>query len=236
MINLKKSEWIILIGLLVLSFVPVVGGISRLAELELGTVLEFMPENPRVQSVPIPVEFHLIGSIPYCILGAFQFLLSIRRKYPRWHRIAGRILVCAGMVSALSGLWMTHYYSFPDSLQGNLLYFVRIIVGVSMTMCIYWGVSSIIKKRIAQHQAWMIRAYALGQGAGTQVLVAIPWMVTVGEPSGFTRDILMTAAWVINIAVAEWIIYKLKRGSHNARPDPIDYRMGHRDSTALDSL
>ncbi|MFT6864468.1 MAG: hypothetical protein ACJAVK_003034, partial [Akkermansiaceae bacterium] len=52
----------------------------------------------------------------------------------------------------------------------------------------------------------MIRAYALGQGAGTQVLVSIPWLVTVGEPSGFTRDVLMTLAWVINVFVAEWII------------------------------
>ncbi len=208
MLNLKKSEWIILIGLLALSFIPIIGGIFRLVELEQGTALEFLPENPRILSAPIPVEFHLISSIPYCILGVFQFLLSIRKNYPKWHRLAGRFLVCAGMVSALSGLWMTHYYSFPDSLQGNLLYFVRIIVGSSMTMCILLGLSSVLKKRIAQHQAWMIRAYALGQGAGTQVLIAIPWLLTVGEPSGFTRDILMTAAWVINIVVAEWIINK----------------------------
>jgi len=208
MLNLKKSEWLILIGLLVLSFIPIIGGIFRLVELGQGTALEFLPENPRIQSAPIPVEFHLISSIPYCILGAFQFLLSIRKNYPKWHRLAGRLLVCAGMVSALSGLWMTHYYSFPDSLQGNLLYFVRIIVGSAMTVCILLGLSSVLKKKIAQHQAWMIRAYALGQGAGTQVLIAIPWLLTVGEPNGFTRDILMTAAWVINIVVAEWIINK----------------------------
>ena len=208
MINLKKSEWIILIGLLVLSFVPVIGGMFRLVELELGATLEFLPENPRIQSAPIPVEFHIISSITFCILGAFQFLLSIRKNYPKWHRLAGRFLVCAGIASALSGLWMTHYYSFPDSLQGNLLYFVRFIVGLSMTMCIFLGLSSVFKKRIAQHQAWMIRAYALGQGAGTQALIMMPWLLTVGEPGGFTRDILMTAAWVINIVVAEWIINK----------------------------
>lgn len=211
MLNLKKSEWFVLVGLLVLSFVPSIGGIFRLVELGLGTALEFLPENPRIQSAPVPVEFHLIGSIPYCILGAFQFLPGIRKNYPKWHRIAGRFLVCAGIVSALSGLWMTQYYSFPDSLQGNLLYFVRIFVGVSMTTCIILGLSSVLKKRIALHQAWMIRAYALGQGAGTQVLIAIPWLLTVGEPGGFTRDILMTAAWVINIVVAECIIYRRRQ-------------------------
>jgi hypothetical protein len=52
----------------------------------------------------------------------------------------------------------------------------------------------------------MIRAYALGQGAGTQVITAIPWLILVGEPSGFTRDILMTLSWVINLLIAEAVI------------------------------
>lgn len=213
MINLKKSEWAILIGLLVLSFVPCIGGIFRLIELGMGTVLEFVPENPRARSAPIPVELHIISSILFCILGAFQFLPSARRDCPKWHRLSGRILVCAGAVSVLTGLWMTHFYSFPVSLQGSLLYFVRIVVGGSMLMCIYLGITSVLKKKIDQHQAWMIRAYALGQGAGTQVFITIPWLLTVGEPVGFIRDIQMTAAWVINIVVAELIIRRKAIGN-----------------------
>ena len=75
-----------------------------------------------------------------------------------------------------------------------------------MTASILLGLAAVLKKRIVLHQAWMIRAYALGQGAGTQVLTAIPWMSTVGEPGGLTRDILMTVSWVINIVVAELVI------------------------------
>lgn len=206
--NLKKSEWSILIGLFLLTFVPSVGGTFRL--IELSTNLEFLPENSRIRSVPIPAVFHIISSIIYGVLGAFQFLLRIRRNYPRWHRLAGRLLVSAGIVSAMSGLWMTHYYFFPAHLQGNLLYFIRILVGISMAACILLGLTAVLKKKIAQHQAWMIRAYALGLGAGTQVLITIPWLLTVGEPSGVTRDILMTIAWITNIVVAEWVINKQK--------------------------
>jgi uncharacterized membrane protein len=205
MLNLKKSEWLILIGLLLLSFIPSVG-ILRLIELGLGTDFEFLPENTRAHSAPVPIYLHIVSSVLFCILGAFQFLSSIRKNYPKWHRCAGRLIVIAGVASALSGLWMTHYYSFPQSLQGDLLYYVRIVVGFSMTMFILLGLFSILKREFAQHQEWMIRAYALGQGAGTQALIAIPWLITVGEPSGLTRDILMTAAWVINMAVSEWII------------------------------
>ncbi len=213
--SIKKSEWFILIGLLLISFVPCVGGIFRLVEL--GSGAEFMPVNPRIQLEPTPVVYHLLSSVPYCILGAFQFLPSFRRKYPKWHRRAGRLLVSAGIVSALSGLWMTHYYSFSDDLQGDLLYYVRLFVGVAMTVYILLGLSAVYQKRIVQHQAWMIRAYALGQGAGTQVFVTIPWLLTVGEPSGLTRDILMTAAWVINLVVAEWAINRRTINSIGSR-------------------
>lgn len=206
MIHLKKTEWFILIGLLILSFVPCIGGTFRLVEMVSDS--GFLPENPRIQSAPTPVVFHLISVIPYCILGIFQFLPSFRSKYPKWHRLTGRLLVGAGIVSAISGLWMTHYYSFSDDLQGDLLYIVRILVGCAMIGFILLGISSVLKKRITQHQAWMIRAYALGQGAGTQVLITIPWLLTIGEPIGITRDILMTLAWVINIFVGEWAIKK----------------------------
>ena len=167
-----------------------------------------MPENARIRSAPIPVVFHLLSVVPYCILGAFQFLPSFRKKYLNWHRLAGRLLIGAGIVSALSGLWMTHYYSFPANLQGDLLYVVRTLVGIAMIAFIMLGLSSVLKKRIMQHQAWMIRAYALGQGAGTQVLITIPWLLTVGEPMGLTRDILLSLAWLINIFVGEWAIKK----------------------------
>lgn len=211
MIGIKKTEWLLLVGLLVLSFVPVVGGTFRLAELGLGTTIEFVPINPRIESAPIPVIFHLVSSIAYCILGAFQFLPTLRKNHPLWHRVAGRLLVCAGVVSALSGLWMTHFYAFPAQLQGTLLYVVRVIVSVAMVIFIGVAISSILKKRVIKHQAFMIRAYALGQGAGTQVLITLPWLLSVGEPEGFTREILMSAAWLVNIAVGEWVIKKLSK-------------------------
>jgi len=202
--RLNKSEWAILAGLLFLSLVPCLGGLFRVIELIVG--LEVMPENPRVRSAPVPVVIHLVGSIPYCILGILQFLPSLRRAYPKWHRMSGRFLVVAGMLAALSGLWMTHVYDFPVTLQGPLLYWVRFAVGFGMIGALCLGLSAVLKRRIEEHKAWMIRAYALGQGAGTQVITAIPWLIMVGEPSGLTRDIIMTVSWVINLLIAEVVI------------------------------
>ena len=53
-----------------------------------------------------------------------------------------------------------------------------------------------------------MRAYALGIGAGTQALTQLPWLLLFGAPDDLTRAWLMGAAWVINLAAAEWLIWR----------------------------
>jgi hypothetical protein len=50
----------------------------------------------------------------------------------------------------------------------------------------------------------MMRAYAIGLGAGTQALILMAGEMIAGKPSELSRALLMGAAWVINLAVAEW--------------------------------
>jgi hypothetical protein len=208
-----KSEWMILVGLLALSFIPISAGIFRLVELGGGAAM--LPVNPRVNAVPTPVVLHIISVFLYCNFGAFQFLPSIRRHSLKWHHYNGRLMVVSGIVSALSGLWMTHFYSFPYELQGNLLYSVRILLGSAMVVFIFLGLAAILKRDIVRHSSWMIRAYAIGQGASTQALLLMPGSMIGEEPSGLARDVLMTFAWIINIAVAEWIIRKVFKKMDN---------------------
>jgi hypothetical protein len=58
----------------------------------------------------------------------------------------------------------------------------------------------------------MIRGYAIGMGAGTQVLTNVLWLVPFGTPGEFPRALLMGAGWVINLALAEWIIRRRTAG------------------------
>ena len=58
------------------------------------------------------------------------------------------------------------------------------------------------------HRAWMTRGYALGLGAGRQVLTLATGELIAGPPGELSRALLMGAGWVINLAVAEWAIRK----------------------------
>jgi uncharacterized membrane protein len=199
-----RADWLVPAALIALSLIPFVAGAFRLAELASGA--QITPENARFFAVPLPVVLHILGASLFCILGAFQFAPGFRRRRPGWHRVAGRLLILCGLVASLSGLWMAQFYPLHPHLQGDLLYGFRIVFGSAMLVSIVLSLAAIRRREIAQHRAWIIRGYAIGQGAGTQALVGVPLFLLFGKPSELNNALMMGACWIINLAVAEWII------------------------------
>lgn len=194
-------------ALVALSLIPVLSGSLRLGGLMGGPQL--MPADPRIAAFPLPVVLHLLSVIPYSVLGAFQFSASLRQRWPRWHRAAGRILVALALVVAGSGLWMTVAYA-PKPGTGALLIAFRLAVGTGMAVCVALGFSAIRHGDVPRHRAWMTRAYALALGAGTQAFTGAFGPMLVGT-SVLANDLTMGAAWAINLAVAEFVIRRGRR-------------------------
>jgi len=192
-------------ALLLLSAIPLVAGAFRLTQLASGA--EITPANARFFASPLPVVVHIVSASVYAILGAFQFAPAFRRRWPGWHRAAGRLVVACGLLVGLSGLWMTLFYPWPKG-DGELLYALRLLFGSAMVTSIVLGFTAIRRGDVNGHRAWMTRGYAIGLGAATQVLTLMAGEIIVGPPSELSRALLMGAAWVINLAVAECAIRK----------------------------
>ncbi len=200
-----SAAWLVPVGLLALSAIPLAAGGIRLTELAGGA--DITPANARFFASPVPVVLHIVSATVFAILGAFQFVTGIRRRWPGWHRAAGRLLVPCGLLLGLSALWMTLFYPWPDG-DGALLYVFRLLFGSAMIVSIVLGLTTIRRGDVRRHRAWMTRAYAIGLGAGTQVLTLLAGELILGPPGEISRALLMGAGWVINLAVAEWAIRK----------------------------
>lgn len=198
-----RGGWRGTVALLLLSAIPVIAGAVRLTELGGGAAVT--PGNARFFAMPLPVVAHIIGASVFTIVGAFQFAPGLRRRSPRWHRIAGRVVAPCGVAAALSGMWMTLFSALPEG-DGALLGAFRILFGSAMAVFIVLGIGAVRRRDLAGHRAWMIRGYAIGQGAGSQALILGPWLLVAGPPGELPRALLLAAAWVINLAVGEWII------------------------------
>jgi uncharacterized membrane protein len=224
MTSSPKSDWLIITGLIALSLAPVAGGAVRLVEL--GGGAEVTPDNARFFAAPLPVVLHIVSSVVFCVLGAFQFAPGFRRRNPDWHRMAGRILVPCGLVSALTGLWMTQAHppaSFtgplPASYDGPFLYAIRLFAGSAMACSLVLGVTAVLRRDLPRHRAWMIRGYAIGLGAGTQAFTHLPWFLFPDIRGETARALCMAAGWAINLAVAEWLIARERRRSVAMPPE-----------------
>jgi uncharacterized membrane protein len=163
-----------------------------------------MPADDRFTGFPVALVVHIVGAAVFALVGALQFVPRLRRGRRAWHRRAGRIVAGAGLAVAGSALWLTVVYQAQPG-TGDLLYVLRLLFGSGMAACLVLGFTAIRRRDIAAHRAWMIRGYAIGLAAGTQMFTEGIGQAFFG--TGEVRgDLAKGAGWVINLLVAEWAI------------------------------
>lgn len=216
--KVPRGQLLAPMGLILLSLIPILGGARRVSQLTGAAVIPLA--DHRFVDSPIPVVIHIVSVTIFSLLGAFQFVPALRRGRAHWHRMAGRILIPAGALTALSGMWMAAFYPHPVG-DGVALEALRLLFGSAMVAAIILGVRAIVRRKFVSHGDWMTRAYAIGMGAGTQAIVLIPGSIVFGSTDELSRTILMGTAWIINLAVAEAVIRRrVRRRPHRSFSTP----------------
>jgi len=197
----NRSSVVLVAGLVLFSALPLTFGFLRL--LQLVGISDVMP--PASVSL-VALVSHIVGALVYTLLGAIQFSSAMRRRWPAWHRIAGRVALLGAALVVGSALWLTAAYVTP-SFGGLVLAGLRVAVASAMAASIALGLAAVLKREIARHREWIIRAYALGLGSATQMIVLmVAEIISGGDPTELNRALLMGLAWGINLMVAEWSI------------------------------
>jgi hypothetical protein len=199
-----NSGWLAITGLLLLSTLPVIGGVLRL------TGVSTNPDTVVPVTSFVAIVAHIVAMTVYCLVGAFQFSPALRIR-SRWHRRAGRVLLPAGFIAAISGVWIGVFFGGPaDELP---LARVRLVFALAMTIFLVMTAVAITRRDFTAHAAWMTRAYAIAVSGGTQALVVALWTIVISEIDALGEAWLVAAGFVINSVVAELIIRR-RRAVH----------------------
>jgi uncharacterized membrane protein len=152
---------------------------------------------------PIVTAVHILSGILFISLAPLQFVKRVRIKRLGLHRQLGRVLVTCALISGTYGLIAT--VAFPGfgglASEASAWFFGPIFLFAVLRA--FWCARN---RKIIQHREWMIRAFALGLGVGTQRLILIILM----SSSGYSfEESFGPALWLgfgFNLLVAEiWI-------------------------------
>lgn len=203
----SRIRWFPLVGLAVLAVIPLTSGVLRLVQLAGGPQL--MPVDARFAASALPLVAHITASLLFALLGAALFVPRLRQHRNTWHRRAGRVVAAAGLVAATTALWITVFYPHREG-TGDLLFLLRVIFAPAMIGCLGLGIAAVRRQNVAAHRAWMIRAYAIGMAAGTQAITEGFSQAIFGS-GVLLDDAAKGMGWIINLAVAEWVIRRAAR-------------------------
>ena len=211
----------LVVCLLIATFIPIVSAGLKLYQIPAG---ELPQDAIKFTAVPWALFLHALGGLLFGLLGPVQFAGVLKRRFGQLHRVTGRVLVASGLMLGLSSLRLLA--EFPDA-STWVLVSARLAAGLGLSLALILAIAAIRVGNVSRHRSWMIRAYAIGMGSATIAFIQLPIFLITGKPlEGFTADLLFVASWVINIAIAEWVIRRsapsaIKRPRKSAPPAPL---------------
>jgi uncharacterized membrane protein len=189
--------------------IPVLNALVEVVQIPTGT---YADDSAHLAVAPLSWFLHVLAGAAFGLAGPLNFVLALRRRFGRLHRVTGRIFMAAGVVLALSAFSLL---VTVEPQRTPVTDIARGVFGLALLLAIAKALAAIRRRDIIAHRAWVIRAYAVGMGLGTVSLVFFPiYLATGTPPMGLASDILFVASWSLNIAFAEWVIYRISPTKH----------------------
>jgi uncharacterized membrane protein YozB (DUF420 family) len=131
---------------------------------ELHPQLAAHPFNARYVEMPLTTLAHTIPGFLFMLLGPLQFITSLRRRWPKLHRISGYIFLSSAFVVALGAAFM----GFALPIWGwTINQWVALITSALMAWFFYKAFVHIRTRNIKLHREFMIRGFAVGLSIST---------------------------------------------------------------------
>ncbi len=140
---------------------------------------------------------HIAGAATALLIGPFNLLPVVRRRWPAVHRWIGRTYVVACLMGGAGG-FVAAFSSFAGPIATAGFTSLAVCWIVANTQ----GYLTARARRFAEHRAWMIRSFAMTFGAVTlRLYLPLLPVLHIDFLDGYRA--ISFLAWVPNLIVAE---------------------------------
>jgi len=147
-----------------------------------------------IARAPMQALTHMLVAPIALLLGPFQFFPRLRARYPRAHRISGRIYVAACLVAGVGGLATAPYAS-----GGPVAGLGFGLLAISWILVTLGAWRAAVQRDLALHRLLMRFSFAMTFGAVT-LRLQIPIGFALGFPSYPAMSVwLAYTSWIPNV-------------------------------------
>lgn len=150
----------------------------------------------------LSIAAHLATAFIVMASGCLQFIPRLRARYPRFHRINGRLYMLSGVVLSAAGVYMTWFRSRVGDVTEHL--------GSTLNAVLIWVFAAIairyaMKRDIAAHRRWALRFFLVLSASYFFRLGFFLIIVIAGHPVGFDPTTLI--GWLpATISFAQYLL------------------------------
>lgn len=218
----NRGVWIALLLLCAIGAGAATRRIVALATGPSGTPSKFASLDAHFAAQAGMILLHLIPALLFVLLVPLQFVSSLRRRHPKFHRWTGRVVMASGVVIGTSALWLSVHPA-----GGLVESTATVSFGCFFLFSLVKAWIHIRNRRVEFHREWVLRMTAIALGVATTRPIMGVFFAT-SRLSGLTpQQFFGPAMWLglssTYLAGEAWIRYTRRvkaAGSTSANTNP----------------
>ncbi|MBR8342445.1 DUF2306 domain-containing protein [Burkholderia ambifaria] len=164
------------------------------------------------------LSLHNIMGGTCMLLGALQFWPALRRNHPRWHRTAGVVYMVSSQLAMIGA--MTYMTRTPIAMMYDTLTFATGLwfLALGVTASLWMSIHHLIRREIAQHQAYMAINYGF---LLTAPFTRIDWVwaaMVYPEVNQNTSNFSAVAVLIAQCMLFGYLLLCMNRWLQRSRP------------------
>jgi hypothetical protein len=128
---------------------------------------------------------HVILAAIVTILGPLQLIKTVRSKWPRFHRVSGRVYIYSAFLISVAGL----YLALVRGAVGGPVGIITVSLnGVIIIVCAFFSIRYAKQRNIRLHNQWAVHLLIAMSGVWFFRVFFMLWMVIFQAPVGFDPE------------------------------------------------
>jgi len=206
----RRWVWVALLLLCGIGATAAIRRIAALATTPLAGSSPFAGVDLHFKAKARMTLVHIVPSLAFVVLVPLQFVSSLRRRHPKFHRWIGRLLMPSGIVAGISAVVLSAH-PVGGVVEGAATTFYGCFFLFSLSRAWF----HIRENRVELHREWVIRMVAIALGAAATRPIMALFFATSRMTGWSPEQFFGPATWLgftaSYLAGERWIRYTRRR-------------------------